>query len=227
MITRLMTIILLLLPASTAVAESQSSFRIVDGDTLEISGVKYRLWGIDAPEASQTCRSASGGTWPCGRVAISRLEALTNGNTVTCDNRGIDLYGRVLGVCEVDGTDINAIMVKEGLAWSFKKYSHDYDDIEAFARKGHSGVWQADTERPWDFRSGKWTAAEQENPTGCSIKGNISRKGDHIYHVPWSKDYRRTKINELNGERWFCSEEEAIAAGWRAPYWVTEGGDRI
>lgn len=51
---------------------------------------------------------------------------------------------------------------------------------------------------------------------GCLIKGNISDNG-HIYHVPGSPSYSSTKIDESKGERWFCSEEEARAAGWRAP----------
>lgn len=50
-----------------------------------------------------------------------------------------------------------------------------------------------------------------------AIKGNINSKGDKIYHVPGSAKYNATKIDESNGERWFASEDEAIAAGWRAP----------
>ena len=51
--------------------------------------------------------------------------------------------------------------------------------------------------------------------TGCLIKGNISRNGNRIYHVPGQKDYDKTKITEGKGERWFCTEDEAQAAGWR------------
>jgi hypothetical protein len=50
---------------------------------------------------------------------------------------------------------------------------------------------------------------------GCKIKGNISRNGERIYHVPGMRDYERTRINERAGERWFCTEDEARAAGWR------------
>jgi hypothetical protein len=50
---------------------------------------------------------------------------------------------------------------------------------------------------------------------GCPIKGNINDEGEHIYHTPWSPWYSRTKINETKGERWFCDEAEAMAAGWR------------
>ncbi|RWE79588.1 hypothetical protein [Mesorhizobium sp.] len=52
--------------------------------------------------------------------------------------------------------------------------------------------------------------------TGCNIKGNISiDSGEHIYHVPGQEHYRETIIRPEYGERWFCSEAEAVAAGWR------------
>ena len=50
----------------------------------------------------------------------------------------------------------------------------------------------------------------------CNIKGNISyNTGNKIYHLPGMEDYQSTKINPTKGERWFCSESEAIANGWR------------
>jgi endonuclease YncB( thermonuclease family) len=49
---------------------------------------------------------------------------------------------------------------------------------------------------------------------GCDIKGNISGNG-RIYHLPGGAHYARTRIDESRGERWFCSESEARAAGWR------------
>lgn len=51
----------------------------------------------------------------------------------------------------------------------------------------------------------------------CLIKGNINSKKDHIYHLPGWRDYAKTKIDLSKGERWFCTTEEAKAAGWRAP----------
>jgi hypothetical protein len=51
---------------------------------------------------------------------------------------------------------------------------------------------------------------------GCGIKGNISyTTGERIYHVFGQKYYFATQINPFQGERWFCSEGAAIAAGWR------------
>lgn len=57
----------------------------------------------------------------------------------------------------------------------------------------------------------------QSAPGGqqCNIKGNVSTQGERIYHVPGQKYYNDTRISASHGERWFCSEEEARAAGWR------------
>ena len=49
----------------------------------------------------------------------------------------------------------------------------------------------------------------------CDIKGNISESGERIYHLPSNRYYDVTGIDESRGERWFCSEAEARAAGWR------------
>jgi hypothetical protein len=50
----------------------------------------------------------------------------------------------------------------------------------------------------------------------CNIKGNISiNSRERVYHVPGQEYYTATKISPQYGERWFCSEEEARAAGWR------------
>jgi hypothetical protein len=51
----------------------------------------------------------------------------------------------------------------------------------------------------------------------CAIKGNINSKGERIFHVPGDPNYADTRIQEDEGERWFCTESEARAAGWRAP----------
>lgn len=53
-------------------------------------------------------------------------------------------------------------------------------------------------------------------PANCRIKGNISG-GERIYHTPGSPYYDQTDIDVSIGERWFCSEREARAAGWRPP----------
>ncbi len=57
-------------------------------------------------------------------------------------------------------------------------------------------------------------ATAQESRT-CNIKGNVNTRGERIYHVPGQKYYDQTEISASHGERWFCTEAEAEAAGWR------------
>ncbi len=52
---------------------------------------------------------------------------------------------------------------------------------------------------------------------GLSHQGQQTRRVNTIYHVPGGRWYDHTKINPAKGERWFCTEEEARASGWRAP----------
>jgi hypothetical protein len=59
------------------------------------------------------------------------------------------------------------------------------------------------------------SACTQEQRAGCIIKGNISSSGERIYHAPGQRYYDKTIIQQSKGERWFCTEQEAIGAGWR------------
>ena len=66
------------------------------------------------------------------------------------------------------------------------------------------------------MRHGVRPAANENVASECLIKGNVSSKGERIYHVPGGQYYSRTKIKTAKGERWFCTEAEARTAGWRA-----------
>lgn len=208
---------LVLSDAAMAPATAAAGWQVVDGDTIVLDGQKHRLFGIDAPEAGQKCKAANGGTWTCGKAAAARLTALLSQGRVSCDDRGRDRYDRILSVCTAKGRDVNAQLVREGLAWAFVKYSSDYVAEQAAAQAGHLGVWQARTETAQAFRLAE-APAEQAAPSGsCDIKGNISKKGERIYHTRSDRTYAATRITPSKGERWFCSVEEAVKAGWRAP----------
>ncbi|WP_428699347.1 thermonuclease family protein [Stappia sp.] len=195
-----------------------ADIRVIDGDTIELNGITYRLHGIDAPEVGQSCKTSRGSNWACGKAAVEVMEDLVLGASVICEPREEDGYGRTLAVCNADGTDINAEMVRRGYAWAFRRYVMDYAALEDQTRAARLGVWEAESQTPWDYRAQKWSVAEQQAPDGCPIKGNISSNG-RIYHAPWSPWYSRTKITVSKGERWFCNEAEALQAGWRAPFW--------
>ena len=59
-------------------------------------------------------------------------------------------------------------------------------------------------------------AVSTQSSDPCTIKGNINSNGERIYHTSASRWYERTVVDESKGERWFCSEEAAQAAGWRS-----------
>lgn len=217
----MMRILLTAMLALTPIAvEANTLVRVIDGDTIDVDHIRYRLHGIDAPEVGQNCQAASGGEWRCGQAALRKMEELVLDRDVRCEGKGKDLYGRVIAICLADGREVNAAMVLSGMAWAFRKYSADYIPLEDAAKEDHVGIWQAPTGTAWDFRAHKWIASGSDAPNaGCPIKGNINRRQEKIYHTPWSKDYVKTKIDVRHGERWFCSEDEAISAGWRAPAW--------
>ncbi len=188
--------------------------RVIDGDTLEIAGHKVRLEGIDAPEINQHCAGRSSRKWPAGRVAAHALAQWVRGRDVICRQVGRDGFGRVLGRCRVGNKDLNAEPIRTGLAWAFRKYSQSFVRQEQAARAAGRGVWRHTCQPAWDFRANRWRDVAGKAPTGCAIKGNITR-GVRIYHMPWSRWYGRTRIELAKGERWFCDERQALAAGWR------------
>ena len=204
-------------------ADLSGRARIIDGDTIELDTARVRLHGVDAPESGQSC-VAQGARWPCGRRATRALSGRLGGRTVVCEERDRDRYGRIVAVCRQGGRDINAWLVAEGWALAYRRYSREYVDEESTARAARKGIWRGEFVAPWDWRRGERLQgaarqnrpAEQATSKRCNIKGNISHNsGRRIYHMPGDRDYARTRISPSRGERWFCTEAEARAAGWR------------
>ncbi len=209
-------IILTLLPVTVS-AEITGKPRIIDGDTIEIAGQRIRLHGIDAPESDQTC-VVDNKRWPCGTNATLALSSMISTNWVSCRERDRDRYGRIVAVCNLagpQGPDVNAMMVAEGWALAYRRFSTDYVKDEAGAQRARKGVWRGDFIRPWDWRRGKRLSTNDDQSGACLIKGNIAHGTTRIYHVPGGRYYARTRIDPSKGEKWFCTETEARAAGWR------------
>ena len=193
-----------------------------DGDTLRIGAVKVRLFGIDAPELAQMC-----GDWACGAAAAARLAELAGTGPVTCTPRETDRYGRIVATCTVAGVDLGDRLVAEGLARAYVRYGDDYAAAEVRAKAGGVGLWGGEAEAPWDYRAGRALERVAARRAGnddaddedgaCRIKGNLSAGGKRIYHLPGSRAYDRTRIDLDRGERWFCDEAAARAAGFRPP----------
>ncbi len=151
-------------------------------------------------------------------MATAWLVEQTMGREVRCVGDEKDRYDRVVARCYLGGTELSSSIVQAGWALAYRQYSTDYVDVENVARERGIGIWRGQFTSPWEWRTGKRLAGttEKNSQSGrCLIKGNISRSGARIFHVPGGAYYSRTRIDLSRGERWFCTEEEAIAAKWR------------
>jgi endonuclease YncB( thermonuclease family) len=72
--------------------------------------------------------------------------------TVSCDERDVDRYGRIVGRCLVGDLDINEWLVAQGLALAYRRYSLDYVAAEDQAREAGLGMWAGKFEPPWEWR---------------------------------------------------------------------------
>jgi len=188
--------------------------RVVDGDTLAIDGTRVRLFGIDAPERGQPCLDRG----DCGAEATAYLVRLVDGRTVQCKQEDIDQYSRVVGTCFVGRTDLSRALVRAGHAVPYLEFSRRYEgDAVVSLRFGSPASYRrAGRARPQNADDSVTETLSAARDRDCAIKGNISSRGERIYHVPGSRSYAATRIDEARGERWFCSASEAETAGWRA-----------
>jgi endonuclease YncB( thermonuclease family) len=232
---------LLLLPtlmqAPARAADITGTAKVREGDTVVIGTIRIRLGGIDAPSVDQLCLNGMGERWTCGVAARDELIKHADNKTWTCHQRQVaDRRGRIVARCEVDGEDIQKWLVRNGWALSYARCSHDYDEDEKAAREAKLGMWQGSFIAPWDWRvrNKKTTilgaAKPPENANAillasasgsvapspdCTIKGNVNRAGECIFHTPASRWYAKIEMKISKGTRWFCSVEEAEAAGCR------------
>lgn len=149
-----LTLLLLLCPTSAEAETLTGKPYVTDGDTLKISGEKIRLEGIDAPETNQRCKDASGKGYDCGIVSTSALRNKIGRNSIKCEGRKRDRYGRLLGICHLNELDLNGWMVRNGYALAYVRYSRRYVSAEQEARENSRGLWTGEFVAPWSWRKG-------------------------------------------------------------------------
>jgi len=125
--------------------------RIVDGDTIHINKVKYRLHGIDAPEIKQDCQ-VNDRKYDCGVKSKNFLESLVENKEITCKQKNIDKYKRIIATCYTEELNLNKEMVKSGWAIAYKYYSKKYINDELFAQRNKLGMWQGSFLEPRKWR---------------------------------------------------------------------------
>tara|TARA_A100001037_G_scaffold300747_1_gene328879 strand:+ start:3424 stop:4167 length:744 start_codon:yes stop_codon:yes gene_type:complete len=190
---------------------------VIDGDTIKLKNKRIRLHGIDAPERKQWCLKNSK-KYRCGEKATGALKEKIGVAEINCKEMNTDRYKRIIAICRIGTLNLNKWMVRKGWALAYLKYSRDYEYDEKVARNTKAGLWGGNFVKPWHWRRGirlNNKKRETRDESLCKIKGNIGRGKKLIYHLPNGKYYALTKIDEMKGERWFCSEKEATEAGWR------------
>lgn len=121
--------------------------RVVDGDTFVLAGQRVRLFGVDAPERDQRCERG-GRTYNCGAEATRWLEAAVAGRDLSCAQRDIDHFDRMIGVCRAGDVDLGEALVRAGWAYADRRFSLAYVEQEGEARQQRRGAWAGRFEDP-------------------------------------------------------------------------------
>ena len=232
----------IVLPAS----QSSAATAIVrDGSTLQLGNVTYRLDGIDVPTVDQLCIDEHADVWTCGIEARDQLAKLTGGKQVRCDDLGPDpaYKKRHIGVCKIEGetASLSQLLVRSGFALNVEaSVSGRFQADEARAKEDRQGLWKGCFAAPREFRVAKKDGAllgaacradrdreirealfpeDLVMPASCNIKGKYAVRARvtgnlGIYHLQACRSYPGL----TKPDRWFCSEEDAQAAGFRRAY---------
>ena len=189
--------IFLLLKTHPQSSQGSLVIGVIDGDTLVLEGKsKVRLRYADAPELKF-----------CGGIdAKNYLEKLVVGKKVRIDEQIPDQYGRGMALVYRDDTLVNSEMLSSGWA----KFHHDNSSVTdqlkavaAKAKESKQGIF------------GLCQSKDTPEKAGCLIKGNIDDNSDRKnYYLPNCAQYKFTIVEKDMGEGWFCSEQEAQAAGF-------------
>jgi endonuclease YncB( thermonuclease family) len=232
--------------ATFAASQSFAANALVrDGGTIDLGGVIFRLDGIDAPALDQICIDDHADSWACGVDARDQLTSLIDDREVHCDDLGPDKTYKKwhLGVCTTEGEtmSLSQLLVRRGFAVNLApatpaKFGKD----ETAARNDRRGLWKGCFIAPQEFRAGHKDSAllggacradkdreirevlfplEPAMPSGCNIKGKYALRarvtGDvGIYHLRICQSYPAL----TRPDRWFCSEDDARADGFRKAY---------
>lgn len=204
--------VLVAAPGQAASGKTYKVRGVSDGDTIKVvvkgRTERVRLIGIDTPELAR-----DGAPAQChARAATRQMQKLVKGKRVRLvrdsSQANRDAYGRLLRyVYTAKGNrDVGRTLITggHGREYTFKgrRYQHRSSHLKAQRSAQRAG-------------RGLWGACGSATSKGCVIKGNIADDGERIYHVPGQQYYDVTRIDTAQGERWFCSEADAVAAGWR------------
>jgi endonuclease YncB( thermonuclease family) len=232
---------IVIIPASQG---SAATAVVRDGSTIQLGNVTYRLDGIDVPTVDQLCIDQNADSWTCGIEARDQLSKLIDGKQVRCDDLGVDptFKKRRIGACKIEGetTSLSEFLISKGFAVLDDGATSKRRIDQGRAMEERLGLWKGCFIRPAEFRAGKKDGkllgsscrADRDReirealfpedlvmPAGCNIKGKYAVRARvtgnlGIYHLQACRSYPGL----TKPDRWFCSEEDAQAAGFRRAY---------
>lgn len=184
--------------SSVAAETVEGQAQAVSGDILRIGTETFFLNGIVAPAGDTGSQN--------------RLAEVLAGHSIVCEVQAISQGSHRTAVCSRNGVDISSQMVRSGLAFAYAENHIDLSALQSAARDEGLGFWDNEEVGLLAVSLGSGVAA----PRDCAIKGNKSHQAPYklYYHSPDTAYYGRTRINLQQGEKWFCSEADAEAAGF-------------
>lgn len=117
--------------------------RLLTGDTIQVGGKVFVLWGVKVPPANYTC-TAGTQQWFCGDEAMKSMKAFIGNQLVGCFPKATDLNGHSIGRCYVGYYDLGSRLVQDGWAIQDKNVTNDYAMVQEMARTRQQGLWSTD-----------------------------------------------------------------------------------
>jgi endonuclease YncB( thermonuclease family) len=216
-----------------------------DGDKILLGKTLYHLASVDAPEFDQLCINDYADPFACGVQARDQLVALIGKRQVRCQDLGPDkAYPKWRsGICSVEGepSSLNRLMIRAGFALNIEGPNGGrFRPEEADAKEARAGMWKGCFIAPQDFR--RWDQhavllgvscrsdkdkelrealfpAQTTAPPGCAIKAKFAVRAHvtgnvGVYQLQGCRAYPST----TKPDRWFCTEDDAQADGFRRAY---------
>ena len=136
---------------STILIASEKKIQVIDGDTIHIGKLKYRFFGIDAPEIKQICEKDNTKI-QCGVIAKSVLKNKIADKIPECIVKDKDRYQRLVAECFIGKESLSRFMVREGYAVAYSQYSKDFIQDEKYAKENKLGIWSMNFQMPSEYR---------------------------------------------------------------------------
>ena len=129
----------------------EKNIQVIDGDTIHIGKLKYRFFGIDAPETKQICEKDNIKI-KCGVIAKNVLKNKIGDKIPECVVKDKDRYQRLVAECFIGKESLSKFMVREGYAVAYTQYSKDFIEDEKYAKENKLGIWSMTFQTPSEYR---------------------------------------------------------------------------